>query len=204
MSSRYLNLLFSPSVKAVQEHYGSRAAYAKRDSASEPDRLTEAEAQFIASRDSAYLASIGSGGWPYVQHRGGLPGFIKVLSERLVGFADYRGNRQYVRVGNLADDSRIALFMMDYPRRARLKLLGRARSINLAGEPELAAALVDQDYGAKAERGIVIEVEAFDWNCSQHITPRFTIEEIEPTVAALRTRIAELEAEVALLKANAP
>ncbi len=133
-----------------------------------------------------------------------MPGFIKVLSERLVGFADYRGNRQYVRVGNLADDSRIALFMMDYPRRARLKLLGRARSINLAGEPELAAALVDQDYGAKAERGIVIEVEAFDWNCSQHITPRFTIEEIEPTVAALRTRIAELEAEVALLKANAP
>ena len=100
----------------------------------------------------------------------------------MIGFADYRGNRQYVTVGNLVDDDRIALFLMDYPRRARLKLLGHARSVDLANEPDLAATLVDQDYGAKAERGIVIEVEAFDWNCSQHITPRFTIEEIEPTV----------------------
>ena len=197
MTARYLNLLFSPAVKAVQQQNGSRDAYAKRDTASEPDRLTEHEAQFIATRDSFYMASVGSSGWPYVQHRGGPTGFIKVLGEQTIGFADFRGNRQYVSVGNLADDSRVAMFMMDYPRRARLKLLGRARPVDLAAMPELAATLIDETYGAKVERGIVIEIEAFDWNCSQHITERFTLAEIEPTVDMLKTRIAELEAQVA-------
>ena len=135
MTSRYLNLLFSPSVKTVQQQNGSRDAYARRDGASEPDRLTENEAQFIATRDSLYMASVGAGGWPYVQHRGGSPGFVKVLSERSLGFADYRGNRQYVSAGDLADDDRVALFMMDYARRARLKLLGRARTVDLATPP---------------------------------------------------------------------
>lgn len=196
MTSRFLNLVFSPSVKAAQQQNGSRDAYAKRDGASEPDRLTENEAHFISTRDSVYLASVGAGGWPYVQHRGGPPGFIKVLSERSLGLADFRGNRQYVSVGNLADDNRVALFMMDYPRRARLKLLGRARAVDLADAPDLAAALIDQEYGAKVERGLIIEVEAFDWNCPQHITPRYTLAEIEPSIAALNARIAELEAEV--------
>jgi uncharacterized protein len=197
MTSRYLNLVFSPSVKTAQQQNGSRNVYSKRDSASEPDRLTENEAQFIATRDSVYMASIGAGGWPYVQHRGGPPGFIKVLGERTLGFADFRGNRQYVSVGNIADDDRVSLFMMDYPRRARLKLLGRARAVDLANAPELAATLVDSDYGAKVERGLIIEVEAFDWNCSQHITPRFTLTELEPSVTALKSRIAELEAQLA-------
>lgn len=197
MTSRYLNLLFSPAVKAVQLTHGSRDAYAKRDGASEPDVLTENEAQFIATRDSFYMASVGASGWPYVQHRGGPAGFLKVLGERTLGFADFRGNRQYVSVGNIADDNRVALFMMDYPRRARLKLLGRARTVDLAAAPELAAALFDTDYGAKVERGLVIEVEAFDWNCPQHITPRFSLAEIEPSVAALKARIAELEAKLA-------
>lgn len=197
MTSRYLNLVFSPSVKAAQQQNGSRDAYAKRDGASEPDRLTENEAQFIASRDSFYMASVGAGGWPYVQHRGGPPGFIKVLDERTLGLADFRGNRQYISVGNLFDDNRVALFMMDYARRARLKLLGRARPVDLADAPDLAAVLIDETYGAKIERGIIIDVEAFDWNCPQHITPRFTLAEIEPLVATLKTRIADLEAELA-------
>lgn len=201
MTSRYLNLVFSPSVKAAQQQNGSRDTYAKRDGASVPDRLTDDEAQFIATRDSFYMASVGAGGWPYVQHRGGPPGFIKVLGERTLGLADFRGNRQYVSVGNLADDDRVALFMMDYPRRARLKLLGRARVVELAAASDLAAALIDQKYGAKVERGLIIEVGAFDWNCPQHITPRFTMTEIEPSIAALKSRVADLEAELARFKA---
>jgi uncharacterized protein len=197
MTSRFLNLVFTPSVKAAQQQNGSRDAYAKRDGASEPDRLTDSEAQFIATRDSLYMASVGAAGWPYIQHRGGPPGFIKVLGERTLGLADFRGNRQYVSVGNLADDNRVALFMMDYARRARLKMLGRARTVDLADAPDVAAALIDQDYNSKVERGLIIDVEAFDWNCPQHITPRFTLAEIEPSVAALKARIAELEAALA-------
>ncbi len=203
MTARYLNLLFTPAVKAVQEKNGSRDAYAKRDSASQPDRLAENEAQFIATRDSFYIASVGASGWPYVQHRGGPVGFVKVLDKRTLGFADFRGNRQYVSVGNLADDNRVALFMMDYPRRARLKVLGRARTVDLAGMPELAAALIDETYGAKVERGIIIDVEAFDWNCPQHITERYTLAEIEPTIDAFKSRVSELENEIARLKSGA-
>jgi uncharacterized protein len=200
MTSRYLNALFSPSVKAAQQHNGSRDAYARRDGPSDkPDELTVNEIEFIASRDSFYMASVGASGWPYVQHRGGAPGFIKVLGERTLGLADFRGNRQYVSVGNLADDDRVSLFMMDYPRRARLKLLGRARAVSLADAPDLAAVLVDDAYGAKVERGFVIEVEAFDWNCPQHITPRFTLAEMQPSIEILKSRIGELEAEIARL-----
>jgi uncharacterized protein len=197
MTSRFLNLLFSDAVKAAQAANGSRDAYARRDGATAaPDLLTPNEAAFIAARDSFYMASIGAGGWPYIQHRGGPVGFVKVLDERRLGLADFRGNRQYVSVGNLADDPRAALFFMDYPQRARLKLLGRVRSVMLADEPELAAALTDPGYGAKIERGFVIEVEAFDWNCPQHITPRVTLAEIAPAIQSLKDRIAELEAEL--------
>lgn len=203
MTSRYLNLLFSPSVKAAQLQNGSREAYARRDGATAgPDRLTENEISHIAARDSFYIASVGGDGWPYVQHRGGPVGFIKVLDDRTLGIADFRGNRQYISVGNLADDNRVALFFMDYPRRTRLKLLGRARAVDLAAAPDLAAALIDQSYGAKIERGLIVDVEAFDWNCSQHITPRFTLAEIEPAVETLKARVAELEAEAARRDAN--
>lgn len=197
MTSRFLNVLFSPSVKAVQQQLGSRDAYARRDGASEPDRLTESETGFIATRDSFYLSTIGHGGWPYIQHRGGPPGFVKVLGERTIGFADFRGNRQYLSVGNLLDDSRVAIFMMDYPSRTRLKLLGRARSVDLTSAPDLSTALTSDGYDARIERGIIIDIEAFDWNCPQHITPRYTLAEIEPAVAALKQRIAELEAALA-------
>ncbi|MGE0563272.1 MAG: pyridoxamine 5'-phosphate oxidase family protein [Pseudolabrys sp.] len=204
MTSRFLNLVFSPAVKAAQEQNGSRQAYARRDDASDPDRLGDNEAAFIATRDSFYMASVGVDGWPYVQHRGGMPGFVKLLGDRAIGFADFRGNRQYVSIGNFVDNDRVALFFMDYPRRARLKLLGRARIVDLTDDSKLAAMLIDPAYKAKVERGIVIDVEAFDWNCSQHITERFTLTEIAPTIERFNRRIAELEAEVASLKAAAP
>lgn len=203
MTSHFLNMMFTPSVKAAQEINGTRRAYAGHDGAArEPDHLTEKEAAFIASRDSFYMATVGEGGWPYIQHRGGPSGFVKVLSERTLGLADFRGNRQYVSVGNLDHDDRAALFFMDYARRARLKLLGRARAVDLAAEPALAMALVDANYGAKVERGLLIEIEAFDWNCPQHITPRYTLGEIAPTIDALKARIAELEAEHAQATSN--
>lgn len=196
MTARYLQTLFTDGVKAAQEANGSRAAYARFDAApAAPDTLTGREAAFIASRDSFYIASVAENGWPYLQHRGGPRGFVKILDERRLGFADYRGNRQYMSVGNVTKDPRVSLFFMDYPSRARLKLLGRMRSISGAAAQELAEPLTDAVYGAKVERFMLIEVEAFDWNCPQHITPRYTMDEIEPMLATLKQRIAELEAQ---------
>ncbi|HCK84112.1 MAG TPA: pyridoxamine 5-phosphate oxidase [Hyphomonadaceae bacterium] len=198
MTVRFFQTVFTPAVKAAQTDYGSRGPYARHDDvATAPDTLTEQEASFIALRDSFYLATVSQTGWPYVQFRGGAPGFVKVLDERRFGFADFRGNRQYVSVGNLAADNRAAFFFMDYPGRARLKLLGRLSVLAADEAPELAARLIDPDYKAKVERLIVVEVEAFDWNCPQHITPRFTQAEISPTIDALKSRIAELEAQFA-------
>ena len=202
MTERFLNMLFSPSVKAAQSANGSRSAYSTRDGATEPDVLGANEIDFIASRDSFYMASIGAGGWPYIQHRGGPAGFVKVLDERTLGIADFRGNRQYVSLGNLVDDDRAAFFFMDYPRRARLKLLGHVKAVALDDAPDLALTLKDPAYKAKVERALVIRVEAFDWNCPQHITPRYTLAEIAPSVEALKMRIAELEAKLAALKAS--
>jgi predicted pyridoxine 5'-phosphate oxidase superfamily flavin-nucleotide-binding protein len=204
MGHRFAEIAFTPTVQEIQEREGSRSAYARHEGgAPHHDRLGEREAAFIAERDSFYMASVGETGWPYLQHRGGPPGFLRVLDERTLGFADFRGNRQYLSVGNVATDDRVALFLMDYPNRARLKLLGRARVIDLAVETRTMAALAVPGYRARVERGILIAVEAFDWNCSQHITPRFTLEEVASAVAPLRTRIAELETEVARLKSGA-
>lgn len=195
MSGRYLHQLFTPSVKAAQEANGSRQAYARADGPmTEPDPLTPREQMFISMRDSFYMATNSASGWPYLQHRGGPVGFVKILDERTLGFADFRGNRQYVSLGNITDDNRASLFFMDYIRRARLKVLGRIRAINLADHPDFAAALVDQDYGAKVERGLVIDIDSYDWNCPQHITPRYTENQIEQVLKPLKDRIAELEA----------
>lgn len=206
MTGHYMDVLFTPEVMREQQAHGSRASYARMadGAANAPDILSAKEAMFIATRDSFYLASTSENGWPYVQHRGGPPGFVKLLSERQVGFADYRGNRQYISLGNVATDHRVALFFMDYVRRARLKMLGRMRPVALGESPELAAALTDEAYGAKVERGFVIDVEAFDWNCLQHITPRFTQSEIDEIVAPMQQRIAELEAIAARFAADGP
>jgi len=179
MTHRFSELMFTPTVKGVQEAAGSRAAYARAEERDAParDRLTEREAEFIRARDSFYLATVSETGWPYVQHRGGPKGFLKVIDDRTLGFADYRGNRQYVSVGNLMSDDRVSLFLVDYPNRQRLKILGHARLVDAAREPELIGRLRDA-YDAKVERGMVIAIEGFDWNCSQHITPRFTEAEL--------------------------
>jgi predicted pyridoxine 5'-phosphate oxidase superfamily flavin-nucleotide-binding protein len=193
MTSNFLNLVFTPAVKAAQESNGSRMAYARHDGATGLDRLTENEAAFIAARDSFYMATVSETGWPYLQHRGGPRGFVKVIGDRALGLADFRGNRQYVSVGNLSRDDRVALIFMDYPQKRRLKVLGRMRAVDLREAPELRAALVDEAYGARVERGLVVEVEAFDWNCPQHIVPRYSLEEITPVIDALKAQIAELK-----------
>jgi predicted pyridoxine 5'-phosphate oxidase superfamily flavin-nucleotide-binding protein len=168
---------------------------------SSPDALSMHEAQFIAARDSFYMASVSETGWPYVQHRGGPKGFLKVIDAHTIGFADYRGNRQYVSVGNVSNDDRVSLFLMDYPNQQRLKLLGHARIIDAAAEPEIAAKLQD-DYAAKVERGIVISIEGYDWNCPQHITPRFTAAEIAEVLGPVEEKMKALEAENAALRAK--
>lgn len=198
MSAHYLNLLFTDGARAAQTTAGSRKAYARADGApDEPDPLGPRELEFIAGRDTLYMATMGKDGWPYLQHRGGPPGFVKALSDRRLGFADFRGNRQFISLGNLALDGRVSLFFMDYVNRARLKLIGRMRPVSLTDAPDLGAALIDEDYGAVVERGLVVEVEAFDWNCPQHITPRYTLAELAPTLDGLKRRITELERRLA-------
>jgi predicted pyridoxine 5'-phosphate oxidase superfamily flavin-nucleotide-binding protein len=159
------------------------------------DRLGPDESAFIAERDSFYMATVGSTGWPYVQHRGGPRGFLKVIGDSRVAFADFRGNRQYVSTGNLATDNRVAIIMVDYPRQARLKLLGRAEVFEGEQANEWIERLRDAGYKAVIERVYVIQVEAFDWNCPQHITPRFTADQIQEALAPFELRMQELERE---------
>lgn len=197
MGHKFAKIAFTPTVKALQEQLGSRTSYARMEGG-DADRnhiLGPSEAGFIAQRDSFYMASVGETGWPYIQHRGGPEGLVRVLDETTIGFADLSGNRQYVSVGNLLNDDRVSLFFMDYPNRTRLKLLGRVRIVD-PGDALTLAKLAVPGYRARIERGILISVEAFDWNCPQHITPRFTIGQVEASTEPLRQRIAELEAEL--------
>ena len=198
MPHRYAEIAFTPTVKKAQEQLGSRNAYARMEGAPETrnHRLSEAEAQFISARDSFYMATVSETGWPYIQHRGGPTGFVRVLDDVTIGFADFRGNRQYISLGNLANDDRVSLFFMDYPNKTRLKLFGRAKIVGLDDEATLSQ-LEASDYRARVERGFLIKVEGFDWNCPQHITERYTLDEMRAMTAPLTARIAELEAELA-------
>ena len=195
MGHQFSRIAFTPTIRALQEADGSRASYAKGE-LGEPhhDRLGERESAFIAMRDSFYLATVTETDWPYIQHRGGPAGFLRVLDEKTIAFADFRGNRQFVSVGNLAKNDRVALFLMDYAHQARLKILGRALTIELNDDPALAAKLALPGYRARPERAFLITVDAFDWNCPQHITQRFTLADVEDAVGAMKARIAELEA----------
>lgn len=198
MAQTFLHTMFGPGSRGLQEIAGSRAAYARMEAqAGEADILSAREDDFIAARDSFYMATISEDGWPYVQHRGGPAGFLKRLDGNRIGFADYRGNRQYLSTANLAADDRVALFLMDYPNQRRLKLIGHGRS---SEDPADIAAVMPPDYAAEPERAFVIDVFGFDWNCPQHITPRFTEAEIRQgtqplldELARLRARVAELE-----------
>ena len=191
--NRYAELAFTEHVQAEQARAGSRAAYARQMAGQTiHDRLGADEVEFIQAEDHFFIATVGETGYPYVQHRGGRRGLLHVLDARTVAFADVRGNRQYITVGNLRTNDRVSILLLDQAAQARLKLLGRARVVELSEDPDLIARLAPTAEG-KVERALVVRVEAFDWNCPQHIVPRYTAEEIEAAVAPLRARLRELE-----------
>ena len=199
----FLDVLATPSVRAAQVANGSGGTWDDFPGHRAFDRFTDAEADFIAARDSFYMASVSQSGWPYVQHRGGPAGFLKMLDDKTLAFADFRGNRQYISLGNVAADDRVALILMDYPHRARLKVLAHMEERDLELDPELAGRLTLPGYKAKPERAFVLHLETFDWNCPQHITPRFTAAELSEAVAPLHARLEALEAENEALRAQA-
>lgn len=202
MAKNYAALAFTPAVKEMQEKLGSRANYARMEKEIYIDGLTESEIDFIAQRDSFYMATVGENGYPYIQHRGGSKGFLKVLDAKRLGFMDFKGNMQYISVGNLATNNKVSLFLMDYPAKARLKILATAEIIALKDNPELHHLLDLEAYKFRPERMMVFTIEAYDWNCPQHITPRYTMEDIETALAPQRAYIAKLEAEINELKRN--
>lgn len=202
MSRAFADIAFTPSVRAIQEQQGSAASYAKflEPEADRGDRIGPAEAEFISQRDGFYQATVSDTGWPYVQFRGGPKGFLKVLDDQTIAYADLRGNRQYLSVGNLADNDRISLIVMDYPNRRRLKIWGRTRLVDAKADPSLTASLKHPTYRGLPERAVVISIEALDWNCPQHIPQRMTLEELEPQLQPVRDEIARLQSENEKLK----
>jgi predicted pyridoxine 5'-phosphate oxidase superfamily flavin-nucleotide-binding protein len=204
MSASYLDIATTPAVAAAQEHYGSAAQWGRvrargaadaADAAGPGDPLGPPERAFIAERDGFYLASVSETGWPYVQYRGGPAGFLTVVDEATLGFADLRGNRQYITTGNVQANDRVSLFLMDYAHRQRLKIFGRMRIIDAADDPALAERLAVPGTSGRIERLVLVTVEAFDWNCPQHITPRFTQAEVEVALAPVREELAALRSE---------
>lgn len=195
MPSRFMELMLTPDVQAAQARYFGRSQ--ARPSTTPPDIFGEDERSFIAEMDSFYMGSVSQDGWPYVQHRGGAKGFLKVLEPSVLGFADLKGNRQLLTTGNLTHDGRVCLFLMSYPLQARLKILGRAEILGAKEHPELAQSLIPPGMEKATERLFRVQVEAFDWNCPQHITRRFTEAQVNEAIRPLQQRIEELEARLA-------
>lgn len=211
MRHPFADIAFTPAVQALQAKHGSRAQYARMQGDGAPVAgesaavtLTAREVEYLGHADSFFLATVSETGWPYVQHRGGPRGFLRPIGPSTLAFADYRGNQQFVSAGNVAGDARVSLIVMDYVNRRRLKLLGRLRFIDASdADPALLDLVRDASYRARVDRVAVIEVAGFDWNCPQHITQRFTLEEIEAASRPLHERIAALEAEVRAARAGA-
>jgi predicted pyridoxine 5'-phosphate oxidase superfamily flavin-nucleotide-binding protein len=203
MANRYAQLAFTPGVQRHQRNHGSDRAYRRMaEGPAQLDRLGPDEALFISQRDSFYLATVSETGWPYIQHRGGPHGFLKVLDEHTIGFADLRGNRQYITRGNLDHDNRVSLFLMDYAHQVRLKILGRARVVE--DDLDMIKDLAVEGYPAKVERAILIEVEGFDWNCQQHIPQLLPADAVQEALSVLRDRIDVLERQNAQLRKDQP
>ncbi len=202
MARAIADIAFTPAVRARQSEEGSRQAYADFDSPSYDSRDTigPEEARFISARDGFYQATVSETGWPYVQFRGGPAGFLKVLDPQTLGYADFRGNRQYISSGNLTGSNKVSLILMDYPNRRRLKIWATARQIPAKDDPDLISQLRPDGYRALPERAVLLNVEAMDWNCPAHIPQRFTLAELAPQINQLQARIAELEEENAELK----
>ncbi len=194
MADKYMEIASTPSVRQAQEYYYGSAQ--PMPVGVERDALTEDEVGFIQSRDSFYLATVNESGWPYMQHRGGPPGFLHVVNPMKLAFADYKGNRQMLSTGNLAVNDRVSLFLMDYPRRMRLKILGHARVEDAREHPELVAQFASTEVRRIVERVFLIDVVSFDWNCPKYITPRYSVPEIEELVQPLKQRIHELESQL--------
>lgn len=194
MAMKYLELGMTGAVRRAQSQYYGRAVNIPE--APERDTLGQDEAEFIAARDSFYLGSISEIGWPYIQHRGGAKGFLRLVNETTLAFADYKGNRQLLTTGNISVNDHVALFLMDYPNRTRLKILGHARVEDARTHPELVAQFTDRKMQSAVERLVFIDVVSFDWNCPKYITPRYSAEEVEELAGPLRRRIAVLETEL--------
>jgi predicted pyridoxine 5'-phosphate oxidase superfamily flavin-nucleotide-binding protein len=202
MAYGFMDIASTPSVRAAQASMGADHLWRDFKGHRDFDRFTENEIAFIAERDSFYLATVSETGWPYVQHRGGPRGFLKVVDDRTLAFGDYRGNRQYISTGNLAANERASLFLMDYAHRARLKIYAHIEAVALDADPALTALVTVPGYKAKLERIFRVRLEAFDWNCPQHITPRFTEEQVTEAVRPLREKLEALQAEVDALRAR--
>lgn len=200
MAKNFAEIAYSTAVKEMQEKLGSRAAYARMERDTYVNGLTSNSVYFIEERDSFYMASIGENGFPYIQHRGGPKGFLKVLDSKRIGFIDFKGNMQYITVGNLATNNNVALILVDYPARARLKIFAKAEIIDLKDNPDLYKLLDLSEYQFKPERMMVFNIKAYDWNCPQHIVPRYTVDEIEQAFAPQRDRVVQLEEEIKELK----
>jgi predicted pyridoxine 5'-phosphate oxidase superfamily flavin-nucleotide-binding protein len=198
----FLDIAATPSVRAAQAAMGAEHVWQDFKGDRQFDRFTAEEAAFIAQRDSFYMASVSESGWPYVQHRGGPPGFLKVVDDKTLAFADYRGNRQYISVGNLSADDRVALILMDYAHKARLKVFAHVETIALGSNSDLERLVAMPGFKARPERILRLRLAAFDWNCPQHITPRFTQAEVAQAVQSLHDRLAALEAENDQLRAR--
>jgi len=196
----YAKLAFTDTIRQLQEEMGSRKSYEKVERLSSYDGLTSSESRFIELRDSFYVASIGENGFPYIQHRGGPKGFLKVVDDKTLGFLDFAGNRQFISLGNIRHSDKVALMLMDYPNRARMKLYARAEVVELGERPELESWLWTDGYKAKPERMILYHIEAFDWNCPQHITPRYSEEEVRSALKDQTEYIKTLENELAHLR----
>ncbi len=202
MAKNFATIAFSKAVKKMQEKLGSRTSYARMERDNYVDGLTKNEIDFIAGMDSFYMASIGEHNFPYIQHRGGPKGFLKVLDTKRLGFIDFKGNMQYISVGNIATNNNVALIMVDYPSRARLKILAKAEIVELKNDPALYDSLDLKEYKFRPERMMVLNIEAYDWNCPQHITPRYTVHDIEEAFASQREQISRMELEIKVLKSK--
>lgn len=202
MSYDFLDIAITPSVRAAQARMGADSIWRNFAGDRPSGQFTDSEAAFIAERDSFYMATVSETGWPYVQHRGGPPGFLKLIDAQTLAFADYRGNRQYISTGNLDANPRASLILVDYARRARLKIYARVEIVDLEAEPELTRAVTQPAYRAKLERIYRLHLRAFDWNCPQHITPRLTELSVADALRPISERAARLEAENAALRAQ--
>ncbi len=194
MARKYLEVTLTPAVLRAQEHYYGRSRPMHANGKADP--LGPHEQAFLAERDSFYMATITENGWPYLQHRGGPPGFLHVVDPNTLAFADYQGNHQLISVGSLSVNDRVSLFLMDYPNRVRLKILGRARVEDAKAHPDLVARFAGGVASARVERIVFVDIVSFDWNCPKYITPRFTEAQVAAAVAPLHRRIAELEAQL--------